>query len=543
MENLEILNNKLIEQFKNNNFINRDTPNQKIDLIKAINNLYNQVSVPQSLIVSLISTNYSLTKISEDDILEDLIDINNVDTDWCKAQGIIPLYIDQEDDVSTLIINCYNPLLYYQNKKNINDFLFQIYHTSDVELVISTKDLFNKILDNISLIKQQDDEPNQKKDLYTIEINEFLKDMFVKALTQNISEIHFEFKQNNSDSFIKFKQFDDFFIYSILEYSEKTKSINETINTISNTETDDFGIMNLELTNLQNINIKTSKIKTYYGEKYVFKIIKPLSYTSYQELNYPTSYLENVNKFLNFKNGIFFLLGDYGSGKKTFIFNYLNQTNKLNNKNVYILEKPYLLLNKFNYIASFDANDCFNKLNIIKQQSPNLIILDDYHDRNVLEKAFELSKYCLVFITINLPNISFLPDYLLKNNINFDINVKPYIRVVQEQVKHYSLCPYCKELIYKVDARRIIEYINSSNKAILRENTKLYKPKGCIKCNNIGFKEKLFFYNIHEFIDLKEMSNETKPNSSEINYLNFRNNYSSILEDLQLGNIFLQSLL
>lgn len=540
MLNLDI---KLIDQFKNNDYIPQNISNDKINLSDKIETFYNNETYQKDLLVKLISKNYNLRQITEEYISEELLILDNFDLNWCKEKKLIPLYL--EDGV--LIVNCYNPLLYFNNKSNINDYLIESYKAKKIELVISTKNLFEKILNIMELTKFHNNQSqiNKNNDPILLEANDFIKEMFINAITDNIDEIHFELNDSKTlNSYIKFKQFDSLFVYSLLDDYEKTEKIHNIIERIANSDSNNYGIMSLELSNLQNISFRTSKIKTYYGEKYVFSIMKSIDHISYQELDYPSSYSQIIEKFFNFKNGIFFLLGDYGSGKKRFILNYLNQTNKLISKNVYIVEKPYLFLNKFNYISSYYANDCLGKLEIIQQQSPNLIVLDDYNNEDVLKKAIELSKYCLVLITVNIPNMSFLPRYLLDKNINFDINVSPYIRFIQEQVKYFNLCRSCKEKMSLVDNNNIIKNINL-DRLIINEKTHFYKPKGCISCHNLGYNREMFFYNLSCYIkrEFKHLSNETQPSNLESDYFHFRNNLSTFVSEIEHGNISIKNLI
>ena len=234
--------------------------------------------------------------------------------------------------------------------------------------------------------------------------------------------------------------------------------------------------------NERSIDIRVSVIPTIYGEKVVLRILDrggiPLDLNS---MGFDSKQIAQVRKAINSPYGLVFITGPTGSGKTTTLYAILTET-KDPTKNIITVEDPVeYKLDGINQVQiKPEVGLTFaTALRSFLRQDPDIMLVGEVRD-------LETAQICIRSALTGHLVLSTLHTNDAPSAINrlMDIGIEPYmlapsLLLVIGQRLIRKLCPDCKEA-YEATA----EQLKSANiKAEL-----IYRPKGCIKCNNSGYK-------------------------------------------------------
>jgi type IV pilus assembly protein PilB len=249
------------------------------------------------------------------------------------------------------------------------------------------------------------------------------------------------------------------------------------------------------------IDIRVSTIPTIYGEKTVLRILdRNQTVLDLNQLGFDSKQLEHLRKAINSPYGLIFLTGPTGSGKTTTLYAMLNEM-KSPTKNIVTIEDPveYKLDGVNQVQIKPDIGLTFaTALRSFLRQDPDIMLVGEVRDLETAEICLRsaLTGH-LVLSTLHTNDAPSAVSRLM------DIGIEPYLITpsllcVVGQRLIRKLCPECKEA-YEPDQKEIE---GMKIKADL-----LYKPKGCPKCNHIGYRGRfsisevmLINYEIRELI-------------------------------------------
>jgi type IV pilus assembly protein PilB len=233
------------------------------------------------------------------------------------------------------------------------------------------------------------------------------------------------------------------------------------------------------------IDIRISTIPTIYGEKAVLRILDRSQISlDLNRLGMDPLQLELLRKAIISPYGLIFLTGPTGSGKTTTLYGILNEI-KSPTKNILTIEDPveYKLEGINQVQIKPDIGLTFAAaLRSFLRQDPDIMLVGEVRD-------LETAEICLRSALTGHLVLSTLHTNDAPSAINrlIDIGVEPYlitpslICVVAQRLIR-KLCPDCKEA-YEPSAEQFASF---KLKAEL-----IYKPKGCPKCNHIGYKGRI----------------------------------------------------
>ncbi len=237
--------------------------------------------------------------------------------------------------------------------------------------------------------------------------------------------------------------------------------------------------------NERKVDFRVSSIPTIYGENFVLRILdKQQNLTELSTLGYSEYNLNLIKLAIQKPEGITIATGPTGSGKTTTLYSILSKINTIE-KNIMTLEDPVEY--RMNLLRQSEMNDKigFNfaaGLRSLLRQDPDIIFLGEIRDKETAENAIRASiTGHQVFSTLHtncaIASINRLidmgiPPYMLSGNLNAVIS--------QRLVR--TLCPYCKKEI------PLSETIKNAFGLDKDKYYAQYKPVGCSKCNNIGYK-------------------------------------------------------
>ncbi|MDP2830793.1 MAG: GspE/PulE family protein, partial [Candidatus Omnitrophota bacterium] len=230
------------------------------------------------------------------------------------------------------------------------------------------------------------------------------------------------------------------------------------------------------------IDIRVSIIPTIYGEKAVLRILDRGGVTlNLDYLGFDVHQLEQVRKAIFSPYGLVLITGPTGSGKSTSLYAILNEI-KSPSKNIVSVEDPVeYKMDQVNQVQvkpeiglTFAA-----ALRSFLRQDPDIMLVGEIRDLETAQICIRsgLTGH-LVLSTLHTNDAPSAVSRLM------DIGIEPYMLapsllliIAQRLVR--KLCPDCKVAYEPTPA----QLKGAAIKAEL-----IYGSKGCVKCNNAGYK-------------------------------------------------------
>ena len=274
------------------------------------------------------------------------------------------------------------------------------------------------------------------------------------------------------------------------------------------------------------IDIRVSTLPSSHGERVVLRILdKADTKFGLDQLGMSTRSLKDFKNLLKSPNGIILVTGPTGSGKTTTLYAGLNLLND-KTRNILTVEDPieYAIEGISQTQVNPKVGMTFAKgLRAILRQDPNIIMIGEIRDLETAEIAIQSSLTGHLVLSTVHTNDSIAAITRLK-----DMGVETYllastIKGVLAQRLVRKLCIKCRE-----------EYTLENQVQHLKKESKIFKPKGCVCCNETGFLGRVGIFELF-LVDeeSKEYINEEK-NEEEIAKLVFAENYRLFESGLDL---------
>jgi type IV pilus assembly protein PilB len=233
------------------------------------------------------------------------------------------------------------------------------------------------------------------------------------------------------------------------------------------------------------IDLRVSTMPTIHGEKVVLRILDRSSVIlDLNQLGFDSKQLEQIRRAISSPYGLVFLTGPTGSGKTTTLYGILNELN-IPTKNILTVEDPVeYKLDGINQVqVKPDIGLTFaTALRSFLRQDPDIMLVGEVRDLETAQICIRagLTGH-LVLSTLHTNDAPSAISRLI------DIGIEPYLLgpslllvVAQRLIR--KLCPDCKEA-YEPTAEQL--------KIINLKTDLIYKPKGCKKCSQFGYKGRI----------------------------------------------------
>jgi len=249
------------------------------------------------------------------------------------------------------------------------------------------------------------------------------------------------------------------------------------------------------------IENRVSICPTVFGEKMVLRILnKSDSTLTINAIGFEPKQKEDFLKAANAPNGLILLTGPTGSGKTTTLSAVLN-TIKDPSLNIMTLEDPVEV--KMEGISQVQIKPLIGLtfsagLRSFLRQDPDIILVGEVRDNETAEACIKAAMTGhLVLSTLHTNSaLEAIPRLL-------DMGIERYLLAgtllllaAQRLVRH--LCPECK-VPYKPSKMEIEQCMSECMLDPLPDPNRLvfYKPRGCPKCLNIGYKGRRAIFEIY----------------------------------------------
>lgn len=252
------------------------------------------------------------------------------------------------------------------------------------------------------------------------------------------------------------------------------------------------------------VELRVAIAPSEFGEVIVMRILDPQAISlTLAQLGLRKDDLEILKVELNRPNGLILNTGPTGSGKTTTLYAFLKHRHSPSIK-IITIEDPieYHLEGIEQTQVKPESNYTFaNGLRSLMRQDPDVILIGEIRDKETSEIAIQASLTGhLVFSTVHANQASGAIPRLV------DLGVKPTsigpalnLIIGQRLVKRF--CEDCK-VKEKVDAelkKKLEKFFKNLPERVDKADYKeidIYKPKGCEKCGDTGYKGRIAIYEL-----------------------------------------------
>lgn len=252
------------------------------------------------------------------------------------------------------------------------------------------------------------------------------------------------------------------------------------------------------------IDTRVSSIPGNYGESLVIRMLDPAAaHVDIEVLGLQGLAYETIQKQIQAPNGMILTTGPTGSGKTTTLYSIINKLNTPDKK-IITIEDPieYQLKGISQTQIEKDRGYTFaNGLRAIVRQDPNIILVGEIRDDETADIAINsaLTGH-LVLSTFHTNSAIASVPRLIEMGVKPSF-IAPAVNAIIAQRLVRKLCS-CKEEYFPaketIDSlKKILSIISPRAKVeIPKDITKLYRPKGCLKCNNTGYKGRIGIFEV-----------------------------------------------
>ncbi|KMP10941.1 hypothetical protein UR09_04800 [Candidatus Nitromaritima sp. SCGC AAA799-A02] len=275
-----------------------------------------------------------------------------------------------------------------------------------------------------------------------------------------------------------------------------------------------------------------ARISTYpakYGESVVLRLLESdSSLIRIEGLGFSESDRIKVEKLLFKNQGLILSTGPTGSGKTTTLYSIIKALNT-EGKKIITIDDP--IEYQVDGIVQGEVNALQGMtfpraLRSVLRQDPDIILVGEIRDTETAEIAFQAAMTGhLVLSTLHTGSAASTLTRLLDLGIPRFVISASLIGVIAQRLVR-KICLKCKNE-HKVDPAlfKIIDLKKTD------EPKEVYKGKGCIKCNNTGYKGRLGLFEVLEYNE--EMKNQilTKSLESDLEVAAIRNGMTLLKQD------------
>jgi type IV pilus assembly protein PilB len=241
------------------------------------------------------------------------------------------------------------------------------------------------------------------------------------------------------------------------------------------------------------IDLRVSTMPGKHGEKVVVRILdNERASVNLEKLGFGYETLKRWRKLIQLPNGIVLVTGPTGSGKSTTLYASLMEVSS-DDVNICTVEDPveYALGGVNQFQVNEKAGFTFaSALRALLRQDPDVLMVGEVRDQETAKLAIQASLTGhLVLSTLHTNDA---PGAITRL---YNLGIEPYlvgatVAGVMAQRLVRKLCQNCKEAYEPViNERRALEKLAG-------DVTQLFRPKGCVKCKNLGYAGRIGVYEL-----------------------------------------------
>ena len=509
----------LINMLQEHAILNQETL-QKVEKISneigksKIETIYDLKISTEQEILKLVSSSYSLpiVSLSQYTLTEELKRI--VPFAYIRDNFLVPFEI--QDNTIKIAISDGSKLSLMKNLKTITQMEPELFAAT----ISDVHDFIQRIEDKTSIhpnqsrknqIKDFDLEERKKieDDIVTIEneseVIKFGNSIIGEAIQMGVSDIHIEpYKKSSRIRFrldgmlITMDQFTDFLHVNYNAVVTRIKIISKL--DIAERRIPQDGAISFKLKGEvdKEVDLRVSILPTNNNERIVMRILnKDAGEKKLSDLGFEENDFNKLIKSVTSPQGMVLVTGPTGSGKTTTLYSILKHINKPE-LNILTAEDPVEY--EMDGIGQVQIRDDIGytfatALRSFLRQDPEVILVGEIRDKDTVDIALKAALTGhLVFSTIHTNDA---PSTItrLQNMGTPNYLIAAALSMVMAQRLARKTCLECKDVDQNMNPKLLLSIGFSPEES---SRAKLYKGKGCKKCNHTGYKGRMGIYEILE---------------------------------------------
>lgn len=246
---------------------------------------------------------------------------------------------------------------------------------------------------------------------------------------------------------------------------------------------------------MKNLDIRVSTTPTIFGEKVVMRLLdREGLMLDMAKLGFEPESLRKFEEAIFKPWGMILVTGPTGSGKTNTLYSAIGRINSPDT-NIMTVEDPVEFnINGINQIQVHESIDLTfaSVLRSFLRQDPNVILVGEIRDNETADIAVKASLTGhLVLSTLHTNDAPSTIIRLIDMGIDSYLVATSVILIAAQRLVR-RICPACKEEI-AIPPKALLNIGFSEEEAA---TTKIYKGKGCPKCNNTGYKGRIALYEV-----------------------------------------------
>jgi len=278
------------------------------------------------------------------------------------------------------------------------------------------------------------------------------------------------------------------------------------------------------------VDFRVASFPTTYGEKMVIHVLDRIRLMPLNRLGFSPPALKRVHDMIAKPNGVVLVTGPARSGKTTALYAILNELSR-EELNIVTIEDPveFDLDRVVQSQVSVRAGYTYLAgLRAIMRQDPDVVGLGGIRDAEIAETAFGAALTGRrVFSTMHADDACETVTRLVEMGVEPFLVAKGLKGVIALRLVRLN-CPACKTS-FPADAKT--SHMLGNLGVYLKPGHKLFKGRGCAKCNNTGFQGQVGIFEVlpitNEIRDLVA----TRPPWSAVNKLARQAEVKRLLDD------------
>ena len=323
--------------------------------------------------------------------------------------------------------------------------------------------------------------------------------ILIKAVQEGVSDIHIEPFEKNMQ--VRYRKDGSLFKSMNLPLTIKNAlvarmKILADLN-ITERRVPQDGRIKMRIGRNRAVDFRVSTLPLLYGEGIVLRILDKSSLdVDLTKLGFEVETYATLKRCLQRPQGLLLVTGPTGSGKTVTLYSALNSLNKEDIK-ILTAEDPV----EFNFKGINQVNVNVEvgmtfpaALRAFLRQDPDIIMVGEIRDIDTAEIAIKAAMTGhLVFSTLHTNDSPATVARMV------DIGIPPYmlassLTMVLSQRLGRRLCASCKTIVQH-DEKTLL---NAGFEEEELEGLQLYGPVGCAKCNGLGYKGRVGFFELME---------------------------------------------
>lgn len=239
------------------------------------------------------------------------------------------------------------------------------------------------------------------------------------------------------------------------------------------------------------LDVRIATMPTVYGEKIVMRLLeRNKGNVSIKDISFSKRQFPRFDKAIHMPYGFVLVTGPTGSGKSTTLYATLAEISTLE-KNVITLEDP--VERRMAGINQVQMNNRAGMtfaaaLRSVLRSDPDIVMVGEIRDGETAKIAVEAALTGhMVLSTLHTNDAAGAVTRLEEMGVEPFLTASSLVGVLAQRLVR-KLCPKCKEE-YTLTREEMLKILpDFPVEEYPQEVYKVYKPKGCLTCNNTGYK-------------------------------------------------------